>query len=349
MAEKKVTPIPDAPAAGQIVPFQELTARVAAEFAIEPKALWDALKTEFFPGGAASDMQMFLALQIIDQCKLNPFRKEIYAAIGKKSGKLLIGIQYDGFITIAHRHPLYRGFKFIRERNPQTGEVTAITCQIFREDWNIPGEYTADMKEWFRKGEDTWETRPNHQLSVKAFNNAVKLTFGLTGVYDPEDIANIQEAESKSAIETTASKVIETPAHESQREAPGNPLEQGPAAAPGQTEASPQTPKTEAEVLAPLREAQITIVEHMAKEAQAKRTNDGAGVLVNAQRQEVVADKLEASSAPSNIREQLAKLIERTPPARVNLLLGQQGVANKDDLTDEQAALVVARLSKGAK
>src|ERR1700741_5499146 len=102
--EKKVTSIRD------VVPFGELTARVASTFDIEPAELFRPLKSELFPNGAASDAQMFLVLQILDKYKINPFMHEIYAAVGKK-GKLIVGVQDDGLVRKALEHPHYRSFK----------------------------------------------------------------------------------------------------------------------------------------------------------------------------------------------------------------------------------------------
>lgn len=320
-----MTPVVDSPVkeapANPIVPFTDLTARVAGEFAIEPAALWAALKTEFFPGGAASDAQMFLVLQIMDKYKLNPFMHEMFAAISQKTGKLLVGIQYDGFNTIAHRNPRYRGYQMEHERDPKTGKVIAVRCKVYRDDWQHPGEYYALMEEWFVQGKDTWTARPVHQLSIKAFNNCVKLTLGLTGLYDSDDIDRIQESENarpQAAIETTSTKI----------EIKQN-LQSGAQLKGEGSSVSADAINTPA--------APSALAKEEERESESRNGNS------------FVERSINAGAVHMPIHDELAKLIARTPPARLNLLLGQQGVARVEDLNDEQAAIVVARLSKGAK
>lgn len=292
--------------AQDIVPFADLTARVAGEFAIEPKALWNTLKSEFFPGGAATDEQMFLVLQIMDKYKLNPFMREMFAAISKKTGKLLVGVQYDGFNVIAHRNPRYKGFQLEHHRD-KNGKIDAVTCKIYRDDWEHPGEYLALMSEWFIPGKDTWEARPVHQLGIKAFNNCVKLTLGLSGLYDSDDIQRIQAAEGEPAIETTVKVVKEKSKQVEQKSEPAAHFEDDAAAEPV--------------IIAPTPERVEEINRYQPSE--------------------------EIQNQPPDRRAHLDALIAaKVTQARLNLLLGQNGVDKVEDFTDTQVEKVIAMLEK---
>lgn len=362
MADQKVAVKADAPPA-PVVQFGELTARVAATFAIEPTELWKALKAEFFPGGAASDAQMFMVLQIMDKYKLNPFMREMFAAVSQKTGKLLVGVQYDGYMTIAHRHPNYKGFQFEYEKD-KDGKVTAIICKVYRSDWEHPGEYRAEMAEWRLRGKDTWDQRPTHQLGVKAFNNAVRLTLGLSGIYDPDDIERIQASEQK-AIETTA-KVIDDKAS----------VESSPAGdAAADTQAtSPTAPAAAPIPLAERRKRKKAEVEALPKEGEQCSTLESTKSEVastDAEPAQSSGSKTEAtgtsgfqaasgslsdgasksdSVGDSSPREHLDKLIARhVPAARLNLLLGKMGVVKVEQLTDEQVAELTATIERRIK
>ena len=338
--EKKVETKLDT-TAPPVVQFGELTARVAANFAIEPMELWKSLKAEFFPGGAASDAQMFIVLQIMDRYKLNPFMREMFAAVSQKTGKLLVGVQYDGYMTIAHRHPRYKGFQFEYEKD-KDGKVSAITCKVYRDDWEHPGEYRAEMAEWRLKGKDTWDQRPTHQLGAKAFNNAVRLTLGLSGIYDPDDIERIQDSE-RPAIETTATKVSE-----------GVSAENSPSA--DSAAAAQQAPTTSAPTAATPAEPEkkLSLAERRKQKAAQASPTTNAGVAQPEEqgtRNAQVDDSTPSASPTSdNVpRAHLDKLIERhVTAARLNLMLGQFGVTKVEELNDEQVATLTARIEQRA-
>ncbi len=343
MAEKKVETKLDAGAnqkSQEVVPFTELTARVAGQFQIEPVELWRALKMEFFPGGAASDAQMFIALQIIDRYKLNPFMHEMFAAISQKSHRLLIGVQYDGYIAIAHRHPKYKGFQYEYEKD-KDGRISAVVCKVYRDDWEHPGEYRAEMVEW-KIDAETWKQRPTHHLCVKAFNNAIRLTLGLTGIYDPDDIERIQAAESGRAIEITATNV--EPAAETRATQPI-----------GQVTPETRMARPPSEAVTPERKP--VSAEHPTQENNSATDTNHDGALAANAGSGAVASSEPASEGPSvspelaaGVRTRLDHFIaQKVTAARLSLVLGQIGVAKVEDLNEEQAGALLQRLEKRRK
>src|SRR5689334_782564 len=80
---------------------------LAATYQMEQKDFIAAVKAQCFKDGAASDTQLMMLVSFARQYSLNPLAKECYAFV--KDGKVTIGVQSDGWSTIANRDPDYDG------------------------------------------------------------------------------------------------------------------------------------------------------------------------------------------------------------------------------------------------
>lgn len=294
-----------------------LVTEIAPRFQVDPIKLWKAVKAECF-SGAASDEQMFMFLDLIKRYDLNPFMREIFAAVSK-GGKLLIGVQVDGWITLAQRHPAFQGYEFEYEKDAK-GSIFAITCKVHRKDWKFPGTFRAEMVEW-KIDADTWKQRPVHQLHIKAFNNCVRFTLGLTGIHDPDDIERIEKSvvpiHDEPKVETKSVGWINEP----------------PAIETSASNTSPDggTPVAAAQVDPPV--------------AVAPEPSDNEIRLVTKAVVDAAMQRAEGSR-----REHLDKLISRhVPAARLNLMLGKLGKANVEALDDEEVAAMITKIERQAK
>lgn len=337
------------------IPFPDLTRDVAGIFKVSAEEMWRAIKGECFPKAAASDAQMLMFLSAVQRYRLNPFMKEIFPAISEKTGKLLIGIQVDGWITIAHRDPRFKGFKPIYERNDD-GKVVAVTCQIFRNDWSIPGEFRAEMAEWCLPSKETWKQRPVHQLFVKAFNGAVRFTFGLGGIYDTDDIERIQSgAISETDVIYQPSSATSSLALEHQ------PLEAMPIMPGVARETVPVGEREHLKVK--LDEVQAPAGAEVAAESAVAPSQDGisassenapaAPPSAEPKKRKRAADPVAAQTAaglevidPNERPLETFLRVHDVPATRINLQLAKHGVAKLTDLSAEQEAQVLAVLER---
>jgi hypothetical protein len=164
---------------------------LATTYQMEEKDFVSAVKAQCFKDGAASDTQLMMLLSFARQYSLNPLAKECYAFIG--GGKVNIGVQSDGWSTIANRDPDYDGQEIEYEYGGD-GKPVAIISRTYVKGRAHPTVYRAAMDEWQRET-DIWKKMPSHQLYLKARNQGIRFALGVSA-YDPDDIQRIEEAQA---------------------------------------------------------------------------------------------------------------------------------------------------------
>jgi hypothetical protein len=287
------------------------------------------------------------------QYDLNPLARECYAYINKKTGLMQVGIQVDGWSKIANRDENFDGQE-IEYHSNKDGVVTAMTTKTHVKGRTYPTVYRAEMKEW-KRDTDVWQSMPIHQLYMKARDQGIRLAFGIAA-YDPDDIERIEH----SAIDITPQTQIAGP---TSSVADTGAKDAG-ASASTASRASDKPPVREAEKV--LRDEPSSASKD---EGQNAGNADGAGNrppannptletrVDDGEEMDAVMSATEAATTASGavldnetaLRAELDKLIDRSPPARINVLLGQQGVASKEDLSIDQVKTVTRILNRGKK
>ncbi len=161
-------------------------------------------------GKVASNAEIAAFLIVAQKYNLDPFTNEIYAFPGKKGGIVpIVGI--DGFTTIMNRQKEFNGYEMTYDEDEATME-SAKSCpkwaevKIYhknREHPTIVREYLDEVYVPPRKGySGPWQTHTKRMLRHKALIQAIRLGFGITGIYDPDEgerILDAQVIEEKSA------------------------------------------------------------------------------------------------------------------------------------------------------
>lgn len=294
----------------------DLARDLAAVYRVSPNDLIRTIKTQCFPNGAASDSQLVIFLTACRERRLNPFLKEVYAFI--RDGKMQIGVEIDGWIRKAQEHPQYDGCEYIDVWTDDR-KIFSVTCRIYRKDWKRPGEYTALFSEWNVPSNGVWISKPRHMLAIKAFNQCVRFTLGLTGISDSDDI----EPQFHNVDHSTGEVMGATPPAELNganaelhtiADAKVVPNEQAPEqTAPSSVVVQPETPP-ECSTSAP----------------------------------EPEPPKTQKKKATSGDRARLKELADRLPPNRIVILCGQMGCENIEEFNDEQVTAAIARLERRA-
>lgn len=190
--------------AQDVIPFEGLTRELASAYQVEPKELIDTVKTMCFPGGAASDAQLFVFLTLAKQHDLSPFNREIYAFVS--GGKLQTIVGFDGWIKMVNRHPQFAGFEFTDIH--EDGKLIAVTCQMWRKDWSRAGEATEYFAECAGTT-DPWKKWPHRMLRNKAYIQCARMTFGFAGIVDPDEAERIATPENWKTVESVGVVVEE--------------------------------------------------------------------------------------------------------------------------------------------
>lgn len=175
---------------------------LAVTYQMDEKDFLTAVKAQCFKDGVASDAQLMMLLSFARQYSLNPLAKECYAFVS--GGKVNIGVQTDGWSTIANRDPSYDGQEIEYEFG-DGAEPIAITSKTYVKGRAHPTVYRAAMAEW-KRATDVWKQMPSHQLFLKARNQGIRFALGVSA-YDPDDLERIA-APTIAVVATT----VEPPA-----------------------------------------------------------------------------------------------------------------------------------------
>jgi phage recombination protein Bet len=179
---------------------QKLTGRLAEKYGVPPEALLSCLRdTAFKPAKNEppfSDIELAAALIIAEQYDLNPWAKEIY--VTRSHGKLLVIVPIDGWTKIVNRDPQYDGCEFATTLN-EDGSLYSITCRMYRKDRSRPVEVTEYLAECKRDTEP-WAKWPFRMTRHKAFIQAARYAFALSGIMDDDEAEGMIEREAERPV-----------------------------------------------------------------------------------------------------------------------------------------------------
>ena len=183
-----------------------LIVRMAEKFGVDENKFLKTLKDTVFKqagGKPISNEQLMMVLIVAEQHNLNPFTKEIYAFPSKAGIVPVVG--YDGWVKLVNTHPMFDGVEFIASPRVVQMEDDAkecpeyITCKMYRKDREHPIQITEYLDEVYQPKRSCnkngrnysisgpWQTHTKRQLRTKAFNQAARVAFGLSGFYDPDE------------------------------------------------------------------------------------------------------------------------------------------------------------------
>jgi len=136
----------------------------------------------------ATEEEFHLFLITANKYDLDPLVRQLYA-FPRPGGGLQFIMGYDGWITIANRHPAFRGLSHKPEWDVQGREMVSDTATVkkqFQDGTVGTIEYTAYMKEW-KRGTDNWNKQPMHMLQLRATCQCIRLAFNLAGIMDEDE------------------------------------------------------------------------------------------------------------------------------------------------------------------
>lgn len=139
-------------------------------------------------GAQVSNEEFVTFLAIANEYKLNPLTKEIYAFANRGAIQPIVSI--DGWLKIINQHPQFDGMEF-EDSLDANGQLSAITCRIYRKDRNRPIEVTEYLAECQGTSEP-WKKWPARMLRHKAAIQAARYAFGLSGIVDPDEAERIE-------------------------------------------------------------------------------------------------------------------------------------------------------------
>lgn len=172
---------------------------MGSKFNIEPNKLLEVLKATVIKSTDKHDVtneEVAAFVIVANQYGLNPFTREIHAFAGRGGGIVpIVGV--DGWAHIVNDNPLFDGCTFQDVQDEKYG--SGIKCCMHVKGRSHPVEVTEWLTECSR-ATDPWKGMPRRMLRHKAFMQAARLCFGLSGIYDEDearDIIKVHAVESE--------------------------------------------------------------------------------------------------------------------------------------------------------
>lgn len=161
---------------------KSLMVSMASRYDMAPAKFADTLRATVLPKNTTNE-QFAAFLMVAREYDLNPLTKEIYAFPGKGGGITPV-VSVDGWIKMANAHPQFDGMEF--EDHIHEGQLQAVTCRVYRKDRGHPTTCTEYMEEC-RRSTDVWRQWPARMLRHKATIQALRLSFGFSGIVEPDE------------------------------------------------------------------------------------------------------------------------------------------------------------------
>lgn len=191
-----------------------------------------AMKDTVAKGATDAEFVMYLAL--VNKYQLDPFAREIWF-IKDKQGKPMIQVAKDGFLKVAQRDSRFLGIQGSAVYANETFEIDYDTCTVthkpllkergalvgawckVKKDGMDPYIAWAEFAEYSRgkPGFGPWKDLPSVMIQKVATTIALRATFGITGVYAPEEIVDtIVDIPKTPATKTTKKPLTNTAKNE---------------------------------------------------------------------------------------------------------------------------------------
>jgi phage recombination protein Bet len=160
---------------------------MASRCNVDPAKLHQTLKATVFKG--ATDEELLALVVTANTYELNPLLKELYA-FPKKGGGITPMVGIDGWLKIANRQPNFDGMDVEVYGDGKT--PTHATCEIHLKDRSRPVKITEYFDEC-KRNTDPWTQMPRRMLRNKAIIQAIRVAFGIGGIHDEDEAADISE------------------------------------------------------------------------------------------------------------------------------------------------------------
>lgn len=168
---------------------RSLLVDMAHRYGMEPAPFEATLRATVCKGNVSRE-EFAAFLLVAKEYRLNPLTKEIYAFPAKGGGIQPI-VSIDGWCRIINEHPVLDGIEF--DDVLADGQLTAVTCRIYRKDRTRPTSVTEYMGEC-RRTTDVWKTWPARMLRHKALIQCARYAFGFSGIVDPDEYERLTAA-----------------------------------------------------------------------------------------------------------------------------------------------------------
>ena len=209
----------------------DLVARFAERYGFREDELLNTLAQTAFRqqnGSVPTREQMLSLLSVADSYGLNPFIRQVWGLSDRRGGVLPV-ISIDGWTAIMNSYPQSNGMEFyypdelIQFDEDMKPCHPWVDCKIYRKDREHAIRVREYLDELYRpavikngkKFPGPWQTCPKRMLRHKSQIQAIRIAYGLSGLFEPDEaerlletqlgepVPDLREAESKPAVTTS--------------------------------------------------------------------------------------------------------------------------------------------------
>ena len=189
-----------------VIEKPKLLSVMATRLGVEPENMLRILKNTCIKptrgGKEATNEEVQAFLIVANRYDLNPLTREIFAF--ESNGSIIPIVSIDGWATLVNRNENFDGCDF-ETAHGADGNLLSITCRIYDKRRGRPVAVTEYLAECQRPSQP-WRTMPHRMLRHKAFMQAARLAFGLSGIYDEDEGLQIAKNEMQSISEPAFQK-----------------------------------------------------------------------------------------------------------------------------------------------
>ena len=167
--------------------------RLAKQAGVSAKDYYDTIMKTVMPSPSAKKEEVMAFLTVADQHGLNPFLKQIYAFPGKGGG-IVPMMGYDGWVSLVARQPTHDGTEFV-----YADDGAWVECSIHHKGKSRPTTVREYLEEC-KRNTDPWRTMPQRMLRNRAFCQAARLAYGISGVMLDDEVEAWQEREVEAEV-----------------------------------------------------------------------------------------------------------------------------------------------------
>lgn len=177
-------------------PFQLMASRLSVDADTAQNIMVNTLMKANGNNAQVTHEELMVFMSIANEYRLNPLSKEIYAFNNRGAIQPIVSI--DGWLKIINGHPQFDGMEY-QDHWDDAGNLTAITCRIFRKDRSRATEVTEYLRECQGTSEP-WKKWPVRMLRHKATIQAARYAFGLSGIIDEDEADRIRSVQPERDI-----------------------------------------------------------------------------------------------------------------------------------------------------
>lgn len=204
--------------------YPAIVQSAALEYQTSEADLIETLQATIMPGQRATKPQVHALLFVCQRYGLDPWRKEIHAFPDKGGIMPVMGV--DGWLRKANEHPAFDGLEVTYGR-----EDDDLYCEVVvhRSD----RKHSPPIREWLsecKRNTGPWKQMPKRMLRNRALAQAVRVSFGISGILltdeaegaqDPRDVSHEDVAPvfkklelAEEPQESVSAKIVDGPGYE---------------------------------------------------------------------------------------------------------------------------------------